>query len=107
MNKRKSHSGTVFKINMNLLGAVTYGAAAYLIWPDSLKWWGFGLLSIMLGLAAPVFLIKAIRLMFKRRDRDAEQDAIEALGNAPKSSQLATDDDLENLGVFQTQGGRK
>ena len=101
MKRPKGHAATTFKINMNLLGAVFYGAGAYLIWPDSLKWWGFGLLSIMLGMAAPAFLIRAIILMFKRRGRDAEQDAIEDLGNAPKSARLATDDDLEALGVFK------
>ena len=101
MNPRKSSRGTVFKINMYLLGAFSYAVGAWLIWPDSLKWWGFGLMSIALGMAAPTFLIKAILLMFKRQGRDAELDDIEALGNAPKSAHLATDDDLENLGVFK------
>lgn len=101
MNPRKTNWGTVFKINMNLLGAAVYGTGAYLIWPDSLKWWGFGLLSFMLGVTAPAFLIRAIILMFKRRGRDAELAAIEALGSAPKSAHLATDSDLETLGLFK------
>ena len=42
MNPRKSSRGTVFKINMYLLGAFSYAVGAWLIWPDSLKWWGFG-----------------------------------------------------------------
>lgn len=101
MARSRGHAPTTFQINMYLLGAVLYGVGAYLVWPDSLKWWGFGLLSILLGLAAPIFLIKAIMLMFKRRNRDVELDAIEGLGNAPKSARLATDDDLDNLGVFK------
>ncbi|MGH1330689.1 MAG: hypothetical protein ACRBBK_07390 [Paracoccaceae bacterium] len=101
MRRNRSHAVTTFQININLLGAVLYGAGAYLLWPDSLKWWGFGLLSIMLGMAAPAFLIRAIILMFKRRGHDRELDAIEDLGAAPKSARLATDDDLEDLGVFK------
>ncbi|MGJ8629111.1 MAG: hypothetical protein ACSHXB_19290 [Sulfitobacter sp.] len=107
MTRSRGHAPTTFQINMYLLGAVAYGVGAYLIWPDSLKWWGFGLLSILLGMAAPAFLIKAVTLMVKRRNRDVELDAIERLGSAPKSAHLATDGDLENLGVFQAQGGFK
>lgn len=107
MARSKTHAPTTFRINMYLLGTAAYGAGAYLIWPNSLRWWGFGLMSILLGLAAPIFLIKAIILMFKRRNRDVELDAIEALGNAPKSAHLATDDDLETLGVLQTRGGSR
>ena len=49
---------SVFKINMNLLAGFAYALGAWLIWPDSLKWWGFGLMSICLGMLAPAFLIK-------------------------------------------------
>ncbi len=31
MTKRKAHAGTVFKINMHLLGAFSYGVTAWLI----------------------------------------------------------------------------
>jgi len=64
MNPRKSSRGTVFKINMYLLSAFSYAVGAWLIWPDSLKWWGFGLMSIALAITAPAMLIKAIMMMF-------------------------------------------
>ena len=101
MARTNKHAATTFQINMYLLGAAAYGAGAYLLWPDSLKWWGLGVMSILLGVAAPMFFIKAILLMVKRRNRDVELATIERLGNAPKSARLANDDDLENMGVFK------
>ncbi len=101
MNPRKSSRGTVFKINMYLLGAFSYAVGAWLIWPDSLKWWGFGLMSIMLGIAAPAMLIKAIMIMFKLHARDKEFAEFEEANRAAEPSELASVDDLKKAGMIK------
>lgn len=101
MNPRKSSRGTVFKINMYLLGAFSYAVGAWLIWPDSLKWWGFGLMSIMLGITAPAMLIKAIMIMFKLHDRDKEFAEFEEANRAAEPSELASVDDLKKAGMIK------
>jgi len=101
MNPRKSSRGTVFKINMYLLGVFSYAVGAWLIWPDSLKWWGFGLMSIALGFAAPAMLIKAIRMMFKLHDRDKEFAEFEEANRAAEPSELASVEDLKKAGMIE------
>ena len=101
MNPRKSSRGTVFKINMYLLGAFSYAVGAWLIWPDSLKWWGFGLMSIMLGITAPALLIKAIMKMFKLHAHDKEFSEFEEANRAAEPSELASVDDLKKAGMIK------
>lgn len=101
MNPRKSSRGTVFKINMYLLGAFSYAVGAWLIWPDSLKWWGFGLMSIALAITAPAMLIKAIMMMFKLYTRDKEFAEFEEANRVAEPSELASDDDLRKAGMIK------
>lgn len=101
MNPHKSNWGIVFKINMHLLGAFLYGVGAWLLWPDSLKSWGFGLISIMLGMAAPALLIKAIIMMFKLHARDKEFAKFEEDNRAAEPSELASVDDLKRAGMIK------
>ena len=101
MNPRKSSRGTVFKINMYLLGAFSYAVGAWLIWPDSLKWWGFGLMSIALGITAPAMLIKAIMMMFKLHVRDKEFAEFEEANRAAEPSELANVIDLKKAGMIK------
>jgi len=101
MNQNKSNRSIVFKINMYLLGAFSYAIGAWLSWPDSLKWWGFGLMSIMLGIAAPAMLIKAIVMMFKLYARDKEFAEFEEANRAAEPSELASIDDLKKAGMIE------
>ena len=101
MNPRKSNWGIVFKINMHLLGSFSYGVGAWLIWPDSLKWWGFGLISILLGMAAPALLIKAIIMMFKLHARDKEFAEFEEANRTAEPSELANIVDLKKAGMIK------
>ena len=101
MNPRKSSRCTVFKINMYLLGAFSYAVGAWLIWPDSLKWWGFGLMSIALGIAAPAMLIKAIMMMFKLYARDKEFAEFEDENSVAEPSELASVEDLKKAGMIE------
>lgn len=101
MNPRKSSRGTVFKINICLLGAFSYAVGAWLIWPDSIKWWGFGLVSIAFAIAAPKMLFKAIRMMFKLYERDKEFAEFEEANRAAEPSELASVDDLKKAGMIE------
>ncbi len=101
MNPHKSNWGIVFKINMHLLGAFSYAVGAWLIWPDSFKWWGFGFISIMLGMAAPALLIKAIIMMFKLHARDKEFAKFEDDNRTAEPSELANIVDLKKAGMIK------
>ncbi len=101
MSQEKSSRGIVFKINLYLLGASSYAVGAWLIWPDSLKWWGFGLLSIVLGLSAPVLLTKAIVMMARLHARDKEFAEFEEANPTAEPSELASIDDLKRAGMIK------
>lgn len=101
MSQHKSGRSVVFKINMNLLGAFSYGVAAWLIWPDSLKGWGFGLISIILGVAAPAQLVRAIIMMAEFHTREKEFAEFEENNRAAEPSELASVDDLRRAGMIE------
>ncbi len=101
MSLRKPAYGTIFQINMALLGASGFAFAAWAFWPDSLKWWGMGVFSLMCGAAAPAMLIRAVILMFKLYQRDKALAEFEA--EIPKAETImAAQGELE-----REQNGRQ
>ena len=101
MNTRKPAYGTIFQINMALLGATSFAAASWGFWPDSLKWWGMGVFSIMCAMAAPAMLIRAFILMFKLYQRDKDLAEFEAEIPKAKPAKLAGDDALRKAGMIK------
>ena len=99
MTPHKPAWATIFRINIALLGAVAFAFTAWVIWPDSLKWWGFGLLSIMFAIAAPALLIKALILTVKLYQRDKALAEFEAANRDADPSELANDDVLRKAGM--------
>ena len=99
MKPVQSSAGVIFGINIKFLGAALMGFTAYAIWPTSYKWWGFGLLSIMLGAAALGSLIGAFREIIQLYLRDRAIEKFMAQGAAPKSSELASSDALKKAGM--------
>jgi len=96
---QNSH-GTVFQINVKLLLATGFAFVAYWIWPDSMRGYGWGFLSICLGGAAFGLLVETIRMAVKLYARARTLDEFERLGKKPKSSRLVTDDALKNAGLI-------
>lgn len=100
MNWNKTPLGAILKVNGNFLQAFLFGGVAWLIWPTNPKWWGFGLLSILLGAAALASLIAALRAMTKLYVRERELARFAATARTADPSDLANQDTLKNAGMF-------
>lgn len=94
-----NETGTILGVNFKLLHAVLLGAVSWWIWPSDPKWWGFGMIAILLGFASVAFVIEAIRSAFKLRAAKRRWEALQALGNAPKNARLARKHDLKHGGM--------
>ncbi len=95
------HSSTVnvLRVNGQFLMAFFFGCAAWIFWPTSAAWWGYGLLSLGSGACAISLTIKAITLMIQVRD--AERAIQHHLHQTRPSEQarLASDDALRRAGM--------
>ena len=100
MSSIKTPIGAILKVNGHFLQAFMFGGVAWLIWPTNPKWWGFGLLSILLGAAAIAGFIAAIRAMTKLYVRERELARFSSTARAPDPSDLADQDALKNAGMF-------
>ncbi len=99
MSPYQATLGTTIQINAKLLYAVILGVAAYFIWPTNPKYWGFGFLSIVMALAAIGLVIEAVRAMVKLYARDKALENYVAQGSKTKSSEMTTNDALEQAGM--------
>jgi len=88
--------GDIVRINVNLLVATICGAGAYLIWPTSIEWWGFGFLSILLGISSFKLLVRAIALMRKLKLFSEYSKRAQ-----PKSATLANAEALRKAGMIR------
>lgn len=95
-----SSIGAVFLINAQLLGASLLGITGWLIWPSSPEWWGFGLVSIVLGACAAANTIGALRTILKVYVRERELARLAATSRAPDPSDLADQNTLKNAGML-------
>lgn len=100
MKRIASPAGAVLRINVLLLGAVLLAAIAWAIWPSSPEWWGFGLLSIILGLAAFGTLIDAVRAMVKLYERQKIVARMEATARPAEQTEFADHDALKQAGMI-------
>lgn len=96
---RSSFRSTI-DINANLLMASGCGFVAWTIWPQEPEWWGLGAMSIILWVGAVGGLAKAVRLMAAVYGKDRAMADYMAQGGKPKSSRLATADDLNRAGML-------
>ena len=92
--------GTIVFINFKLAGAALMIAVAYYIYPSNPIFWGFAVLSIMLGIEAALSAIVAIGGMIALYMRDVRFERDMAGTRRPKSSRLADDDDLDSGGYL-------
>lgn len=92
---------TIIHVNLQLLGATVCGFSARVIWPSTPEWWGLGLLSIILGLAALTGIANAAKAMIGLYNRDRIIAAYMAQGGAPKSARLVTTEQLRQAGMVE------
>ena len=100
MSMHKTPIGAMLKVNSHFLMAFLFAGGSWLIWPTSLKWWGLGLMSILLGAGAVTYLIAAFRDMVKLYIRERELARFSATARAPAPSDLADQKALKNAGMF-------
>lgn len=91
----------VAEVNLKLAYAVFLGFIAWVSWPDSAKWWGFGFTSVLCGFASVAMAIQAIHLVRKIQLFEKQQREFEAKGSAVKSAGLASVDRMKSGGVIK------
>lgn len=91
--------GATISINLKLLCAFGFGWLSWAVWPTAPEWWGLGLLSILAGLAALQSAIDATRTMFQVQKREKAIIEYLAQGSAPKSSEMASGNRLDDAGM--------
>lgn len=99
MRSFKPSIGCIVLINIQFLYASLLIALAWISWPSSSDFWGFAVISILAALGAIVPTVRALTMMFKLYERERTISEILALGDEPKSSEMASDDDLEKAGM--------
>ena len=100
MTPSDNSSGATAQINSKLLFAAFCVFTAYICWPTNAKYWGYGIISICMGLASIQLVVDAIKTMNKRYKRNKAYAEIMALGEKPKSSKMASEDALRKAGMF-------
>lgn len=101
MTSTRPSLAETLRINADLLMAFTFALAAQAIWPSSPEWWGFGLMSLLLGAGAIVLAVRALRTMAAVHAKAKAVADFKAQGIAPKSSRLADDDELRRAGMLR------
>ena len=89
-----------FRINGMFLMAYLCGAISWVTWPTSVEWWGFGFVSIVMGLNAAILNIKAIGEVIAVYSRDKTIAALMAQGVDVKADDLAGHNDLKSKGMI-------
>ena len=94
-----NETGAIISINFKFLHAVLLGVVACWIWPSDPKWWGLGMIAIILGAASVATIIAALRSAIKLHSAKKRWTALQSLGNAPKNARLAGKHDLQHRGM--------
>ena len=94
-----NEAGTIFVINFKLLFAALTSTIGYWIWPSDPKWWGFGMIALILWMISLAMVVEVLRAAIKLRAAKKRWKALQALGNAPKNARLAEKHDLRNGGM--------
>ena len=94
-----NETGTIIGVNFKFLHAVLLGVVAWWIWPSDPKWWGLGMIAIILGAASVATIIAALRSAIKLHSAKKRWAALQALGSAPKNARLAGKHDLHKRGM--------
>jgi hypothetical protein len=98
---RRGGFGTVVTVNIQLLVASACGLGSWAIWPTKPEWWGLGVISIMLGMAAVGGLANAVKAIVESYRRERVIADYMAQGAAPKSARLATTEQLRKAGMVE------
>ncbi|KPQ05942.1 MAG: hypothetical protein HLUCCA12_13230 [Rhodobacteraceae bacterium HLUCCA12] len=95
-----SSFGALIRINMKAFLAFLFGLAAFLLWPESLEWWGLGIISIGCGLSALGLAVDVSRTAMKLHMRRTALKAYAAQGSRPKTARMTSPETLKNSGML-------
>ncbi|PHR55175.1 MAG: hypothetical protein COA47_14355 [Robiginitomaculum sp.] len=99
MTPGKTTFGAILKVNGKLLLAFILGGLAWLVWPSKPEWWGFGVFSIIVGMAALRTSIDALITIAKLYAREKEFAAFTELLKPVTPSEMADKDALKAAGM--------
>lgn len=99
MTPYQSSLGTIIGINARLLYAAIMTGVAWYIWPDSLRGYGWGFISICLWLSSFGLFVEACKAALKLYARDRAMRTYLSQGNKPKTAEMASSDALRKAGM--------
>lgn len=94
-----NETGAIIGVNFKFLHAVLLGVVAWWIWPSDPKWWGLGMIAVIMGAASIAMVIAAFRSAIKLHSAKKRWALLQSLGNAPKNARLAGKHDLQHRGM--------
>lgn len=99
--RRSLIARTLIVVRINVLGlaATLFGVAAWALWPSDAKWWGFGVLSVLLALVSLLMAIRTIGTTWRLWEQDRAVAGVEQIGSEAKSAQMASADRLKRAGM--------
>jgi hypothetical protein len=100
MRPFESSFGSIVSINAHLALAAGCGFAAWIIWPTSTEWWGFGVTAIFLAGAAMTAAGKAVRLAMELRAKKRAIAEFEAQGGSYAPVHVIGERELELMGML-------
>lgn len=99
MTPFQSSLGTIIGINARLLYAAIMSIVAWLIWPDSLRGYGWGFIAICLWLSSFALFVDSAKAALKLYTRDRAMAKYLAQGSKPKTAEMASSDALKKAGM--------
>ena len=82
-------AGAIFVINIEFLYAAFLVWIAWLVWPETREYWGFGILSGLMGLGGFLQFITTLGHIRDHLRRDRSVRAYAAQGESPKGDRMA------------------
>ena len=100
MSAIKPSHETCFLINSHCFMTVCLGFVAWHIYPDSAKYWGAGVLSVLMWFGAVGFAMVAIKRIFAQWRKNKQIHAMLKKGDAPHGATLADQERLKSSGAM-------
>lgn len=101
--KHTSKRSAIWRINGYFLSASLQAAFAFMVWPTSKEWWAFAFLSFCFALTSLGAVFQALCLIWQLYKREKAFAEFYQKGPAPKSSPMASDQDLKKVGVIDDE----
>lgn len=101
MKLDKTSVGAIYMVNAKFLLTFLLGVTAWWVWPNSLKWWGLGFISLTFGSAALRLFVEALIGIRRINERERAVAVLNQNTIAAKSSTMISEDDLRKSGMIE------